>query len=210
MVAEATPLPASTPAPTPEPATPTPEPPPPKATPEAVASAGAASANCAGLTITALGTKSSLSAKEVSCLGDVAKKGSGYSDPDVQIAAVTLFNNKSSGWGNAVEAALGRGGLANAPRLNFAGIKTAYDGGRYSTVVQRARATWKGLKSGLSLSNSERGFVAEYACRAGGQLVLKGKDPPSDALDWCERWLDLASRAGSPTGEIEDLIRQVE
>ncbi len=210
----ATPEPAATPEATPEPAaTPeaTPQPtPPPQKTPEPVAAAGGSASACGGMDITALGNKASLSAGELSCLKAVAAAGSGYSDPDVQTAAVSLFNAKASGWPKSVEAALKRGGLKNAPRLNFAGVKPAYDGGRYSTVLSRSRKVWSGLKSGLALSSKERAFVAEYACRSAGQLVLSGKSAPNDGLDWCERWLDLAERSGGSTAEIEDLIEQVE
>lgn len=217
-----TPPPAWTPEPTaqtPPPATPTPTatatpatPPPPTPTPK-VASAGpdpGAAAKCAGMDITTLAGKAALADGEVSCLVAATGKDSGFAEADVQTAAIALYNVKASGWAKAVEDALARSGLKNAPRLNLAGIKSAYDGGKHATVLVRARATWKGMTNGFALSTAERTFVTEFACRASGQLVLGGKDTPSDALEWCERWLDLANRAGAPTGEIEDLIRQVE
>jgi hypothetical protein len=127
----------------------------------------------------------------------------------VQTAAVALYNAKATGWQAAVEAALSRGALANAPMLNFAGIKPAYDRGGYADVLVRARNVWKNLDKGYQLPGGDRSFLVEFACRSAGQLALQGKRP-SDGLDWCERWRDRAGKAGQPTQEIEDLVRQVE
>jgi hypothetical protein len=191
-----------------EPSTPrlalaTPEP----RTPEPVVTGGADS--CAGYQVASLEAKSGLTPEETVCLQDTAHGRRTASDPDMQIAAVTLYNRRISGWPGAVEAALGRPSLGNAPALNFAGIKPAYDAGRYSTVMKRAKAVWRNLDKGYQLSSSDRSFVSEYACRSSAQLALSGKDP-GDGITWCERWYDLAERAGKPTDPIQDLIDQLE
>jgi len=145
----------------------------------------------------------------VLCLVDVAMGSTSASDPDRQIAAITLYNDRSSGWPSAVEAALKRPALKNAPPLNFAGIKPAYDHGRYATVVARANNVWRNLDKGYQLSGSDKTFLSEFACRASGQLALQGKDS-ANGLDWCERWLSRASKDGQDTGPIQDLIDQLE
>lgn len=212
-VAASTPAPAAgdpTPsgtAETPEPTTPrlalaTPAP----ATPAPVAAGGD---RCAGYQVTALEGKASLTPEETVCLQDTAHGRRPASDPEVQTAAVALYNKRISGWPGAVEAALGKSSLANAPALNFAGIKPAYDAGRYSTVMKRAKTIWRNLDKGYQLSSSDRSFVVEFACRSSAQLALSGKDP-GDGITWCERWYDLAQRAGKPTDPIQDLIDQLE
>ncbi len=184
--------------------------PPPEAKAEPVAVVASGAAACEGLEVTALATKGSLSTGELGCLVAVAKAGSGYADPDVQTAAVTLYNTKSAGWTGAVESALKRPGLRNAPRLNFAGIKPAYDGGQFQAVVARAKAAYRGHTNGFSLSGKERSYVFEFACRASAQLVLAGKSAPPDGLTWCERWMELAAAAGQHTDEIDDLMMKLE
>lgn len=195
----ATPAPSRTPSPTA--IAPTSDPTP--------APTGGSSDSCEGIVVKALENKTSLTPAETVCLQATAEGRTSASDPDVQIAAITLFNNRSGGWKGSVEAALKRPALGNAPPLNFAGIKPAYDQGRYSTVLKRARTVWRNLDKGYQLSGKDRTFVVEFACRSAGQLALSG-NPPDDGLDWCERWLDVAQRAGSDTGPIEDLISQIE
>lgn len=193
--------------PTPRPVEPTPDPVvDSKPTPEQLASLSGA---CRGLSIASLEKRSRHSSVELRCLLDTAHGRTGAGDADVQIAAITVANAKSKGWAKAVEAALKRGALGNAPQLNFAGIGPAYSGKRYSTALKRARIVWKNRGKGYQLSARDLTYVVEYACRSAGQLALSGK-PSGDGLDWCERWLDRAERAGQPTGAIEDLIRQVE
>ena len=196
----AAPTPAATS--TPQLALATPEP----QTPAPVAAGGD---RCAGYQIAALEGKASLTPEETVCLQDTAHGRRTAPDPDVQVAATALYNRKVSGWPSAVEAALGRPSLGNAPLLNFAGIKPAYDGGRYSTVMKRAKSVWRNLDKGYQLSSSDRSFVAEFACRSSAQLALSGKDP-GDGITWCERWYDLADRAGRSTDAIQDLIDQLE
>lgn len=194
------PSPGETPPPvalrTPEPARPTPR--------EDVGGAA-----CAGMSISALHGKASHTPEEIVCLQDTARGRLGASDPEVQEAAVTLYNHRASGWADAVEAALSRPSLANAPALNFAGLKPAYDGGRYSVVMRRASTVWSNLDKGYSLSSGDRSFVAQFACRSATQLALSGKDP-GDGATWCDRWMDLARRAGEPTDPIQDLLDQLE
>ena len=180
----------------------TPEP----STPAVVATGGD---QCAGFQVSALQGKGSLTPEETVCLQDTAHGRRSAADPDVQVAAVTLYNKRISGWPSAVEAALGRPSLGNAPALNFAGIKPAYDAGRYSTVMKRSKSVWRNLDKGYQLSSSDRSFVAEFACRSSAQLALSGKDP-GDGITWCERWYDLADRAGKSTDAIQDLIDQLE
>ena len=197
----------STPAPTAEPTTPrlalaTPEP----QTPAPMAPGGD---RCGGYQVAALEGKASLTPEETVCLQDTAHSRRTAADPEIQVAAVTLYNNRVPGWASAVEAALGRPSLGNAPALNFAGIKPAYDAGRYSAVMKRAKTIWRNLDKGYQLSSSDRSFVAEFACRSSAQLALSGKDP-GDGITWCERWYDLAQRAGKPTDSIQDLIDQLE
>ncbi len=182
---------------------------PPTVVPEAPKSTGKASPNCAGLSIEGMEKKATLSAKEASCAMDTAKGTTNASDAVVQTAAIALYNTKASGWASAVEAALGRSALSNAPPLNFAGIKPAYDKSRYGTVLQRSRKVWRNLGKGYQLTGSDKDFLVEYSCRSAGQLALSGK-PPSDGIDWCERWLDRAERSGGSVDEVEDLIRQLE
>lgn len=164
---------------------------------------------CGSMAVLSLESKTSLSPGETVCLQATADGRRSAPDPEIQVAAVTLFNNRAGGWPAAVEAALKRPALENAPSLSFAGIKPAYDQGRYSTVLSRTRNVWRNLDKGYQLSGSDRTFVTEFACRSAGQLALSG-NPPDDGLDWCERWLDRAQRAGQPTGPIDDLISQLE
>ena len=165
--------------------------------------------NCAGITIPGIEGKGKLSANEQTCLKDTAMGKRQASDTDVQTAAIALYNARVSGWEKAVEKALKKPSLGNAPQLNFAGIKAAYSNGSYGMTLKRARTVWRNLDKGYQLSGSDKTFVVEFGCRASGQLALNGK-PPSDGLDWCERWLDRAERAGQDTSAIEDLISQVE
>ncbi len=175
-------------------------------TPEPVASRGD---RCGGYDVTALEGKASLTPEETVCLQDTALGRRTAPDPEVQVAAVALYNQRVPGWPSAVEAALGKPSLANAPALNFAGIKPAYDRGRYSTVMKRAGTIWRNLDKGYQLTSSDRSFVCEFSCRSSAQLALSGKDP-GDGITWCERWYDLAQRAGKPTDPIQDLIDQLE
>jgi hypothetical protein len=171
-------------------------------------SAGAAD-RCAGIRIEELRGLPSLSAAQVACLRDTAHSRRDASDPDAQEAAVLLFNHRTSGWQVAVEAALGRPGLGKAPALAFAGIKPAYDGGRYSTVVRRARTVWANLDKGYDLSTADVSFVAEHGCRASAQVALSGGDA-DEGFTWCERWLDLAEQSGADTAPIQDILEQIE
>jgi len=175
------------------------------ATPEPVASAG----GCDDVSPGELEKAASLNPSDVLCLGDIARGVTTASDADRQVAAIALYNHKASGWPAAVEAALKRPGLRNAPALNFAGIKPAYDGSRYGAVVSRANVVWRNLDKGYQLSSGDKTFLTEFACRASGQLALAGNAPDA-GLDWCERWLARASKAGQDTGPIQDLIDQLE
>ena len=164
---------------------------------------------CAGIRIEELRGLASLGAAQVACLQDTAHSRRDASDPDAQEAAVLLFNHRTTGWQAAVEAALGRPGLGKAPALSFAGIKPAYDGGRYSVVTRRARVVWANLDKGYDLSTADVSFVAEHACRASAQVALSGGDA-DEGLTWCERWFDLAEQVGAPTAPIQDIIDQLE
>jgi len=177
-----------------------------EATPAAASSGGDP---CGTIAVLSLESKASLSPAETVCLQATADGRRSAPDPEIQVAAVTLFNTRAGGWPAAVEAALKRPALKNAPALSFAGIKPAYDQGRYGTVLTRTRNVWRNLDKGYQLGAKDKTFVTEFACRSAGQLALSG-NPPDDGLDWCERWLDRASRAGQPTGPINDLISQVE
>jgi hypothetical protein len=174
---------------------------------ERLASAGADP--CRGIAIDGLQNKSSLAAAELNCLRDTLTGKRQATDPEVQVAALAMFNTRSSGWPKSVDFALKRSGLKNSPLLNFAGIKPAYDKGRYGTVLSRSKRVWKNLGKGYQLSSTDRGFLLEFACRSAGQLALGGK-PPNDGLDWCERWLDHAERAGQSTTVALDLIDKLE
>ena len=98
--------------------------------------------------------------------------------------------------------------MKNSPRLNFAGLKSAYDRGAYSTVLKRARVVKRNLGKGYQI---DRGFLFSTACRAANQLNLKGS-PPADGLDWCEGWLDFAENAGDSgdAAKAQDIIDQLE
>jgi len=172
-----------------------------------IASAGPDS--CAGVQFDGIQNKGSLSSSELNCLRDTVAGKRSTDDVEVQLAALALHNTRSSGWQKSVEKALKRSGLKNSPLLNFAAIKPAYDRGRYSTVLSRARKVWRNIGKGYQLDRKDRGFVVEYSCRAAGQLALGGK-PANDGLDWCERWLDHAERSGQGTTAILDLIDQLE
>ncbi len=174
---------------------------------ERLASAG--TDRCQGITIDGLQNKSSLGAGELNCIRDTLSGERQATDPEVQVAALAMFNTRSSGWPKSVDFALKRSGLKNSPLLNFAGIKPAYDKGRYSTVLSRAKRVWKNLGKGYQLSSTDRGYLLEFSCRSAGQLALGGK-PPNDGLDWCERWLDHAERAGQNTTVALDLIDKLE
>jgi hypothetical protein len=193
------------------PSTPTPSTPTPEVTTPAVSEpvAAASGAACEGVSARELEKSTSLTPADLLCLGDIAQGAVTASDSDRQIAAVALYNRKASGWQKAVEAALKRPSLRNAPALNFAGIKTAYDRGRYGAVVARADIVWRNLDKGYQLSDSDKTFLSEFACRSSGQLALQG-NPPGSGLDWCERWMARASKAGADTGPIQDLIDQLE
>ena len=164
---------------------------------------------CAAIRIEELRGLASLSAAQVACLQDTAHGRRDASDPDAQEAAVLLFNHRATGWSAAVEAALGRPGLSKAPALSFAGIKPAYDGGRYTTVTRRGRVVWANLDKGYDLTTEDVSFVAEHACRASVQVALSGGDA-DEGITWCERWLELAEQSGASTAPIQDLIEQLE
>ncbi len=187
------------------PSKPTPEPPTPAAEPVAAAS----SSGCDRASASELEKAASLTPSDLLCLADIALGSVDSSDADRQIAAIALYNRKASGWQKAVEAVLKRPSLKNAPALNFAGIKTAYDRGSYPAVVARANVVWRNLDKGYQLSASDKTFLTEFACRAAGQSALQGSAPGS-GLDWCERWMARASKAGTDTGPIQDLIDQLE
>jgi hypothetical protein len=164
---------------------------------------------CRGVALAGVEQKQALAGGELLCLQAIARGKAPATDPELQAAATALYNIKASGWTEAVEAALGRPSVANAPLLNFAAIKPAYDGRRYNDVLRRAGVVWKNLDKGYQLGAADRTFVVEFACRSAGQLALAGK-APGDGLDWCERWKDRAVKDGLPTGPIDDLIRQLE
>ncbi|HCP48509.1 MAG TPA: hypothetical protein DIU15_20900 [Deltaproteobacteria bacterium] len=173
---------------------------------KAVASGGG---ECAGLQIAGMEQKASLSKSEVSCLLAAATGQVSASDADRQTAAVALYNAKVSGWPKAVEAALSQPSLRNAPALNFAGLKPAYDAGRYSTVLQRADRVWTNFKrKGYQLSASDKTFVLEYSCRSAFQLHQTGKTPEK-GVEWCEGWLDRLERAGADMSQAQDIYDQL-
>ena len=76
-------------------------------------------------------------------------------------------------------------------------------------MLSRAKRVWKNLGKGYQLSSKDRGYLLEFSCRSAGQLALGGK-PPNDGLEWCERWLDHAERAGQNTSVALDLIDKLE
>ena len=164
---------------------------------------------CTGFDLAGLRGVTALSAAQVTCLQDTALGRQAASDPDVQEAAVTLYNRRVSDWPAAVEAALARPALANAAALNFAGIKPAYDGGRYAAVVRRATIVWTNLDKGYALSSEDVSFVAEHGCRASAQLAMGGA-LADDGVAWCDRWLLLTRRTGQPTGPAQDLLDELE
>ena len=167
------------------------------------------SGTCKGIDIAALEHKGALSGPDKACLMDAARGKVGATDPNIQIAVITLYNQKVPGWQKAVEAALSRKNLTNAPNLNLAGIKPAYDGKRYSTVIKRSDVVWRNLNKGYALSAEQRTFLAEFACRSALQLSLMQK-PNSRGFDWCERWRSRLSKSGAPTSEVDDIIDQLE
>ena len=174
-----------------------------------VAAVAAESSACDGIDIGSLEQRSQISAAEKTCLMDAAMGKTGSTEPEIQVAVISLYNTRSSGWKKAVEASLKRKNLRNAPNLNFAGIKPAYDGSRYSTVIRRSNIVWRNLKKGYSLTPEHLTFVTEYACRSGLQLHLLQKPDPN-GLDWCERWRSRLSKAGSSTAEVDDILDQLE
>ena len=127
----------------------------------------------------------------------------------MQVAAIGLYNTKDERWQKAVEHALSYSELRHAPNLNFAGLKPAYDRGRYSTVISRANVVWNNLDKGYQLDDDDRTFVAEFACRSGVQLHMGGA-VSADHDRWCRIWVDRLSREGKPTDEAQSLLEQVE
>lgn len=121
---------------------------------------------------------------------------------------IALYNSRAAGWQEAVDSALKQNSMKNSPLLNFAGLKSAYDRGAYSTVLKRARVVKRNLGKGYQI---DRGFLFSTACRAANQLNLKGS-APSDGLDWCEGWLDFAESAGKSgdAAKAQDIIDQLE
>lgn len=165
--------------------------------------------SCRGVNIEDLQAVTQLMPQQLLCLTDTALGRRQASDTQAQIAAIGLYNVRSTGWQEAVEVALRRPGLNNAPQLNFAGIKPAYDSGRFQVVLARSRIIWQNLDKGYQLGANDRAFLVEFACRSAGQVEMNGQSAP-DGLTWCERWLDRARRSGASTGEIQDLIDQLE
>jgi len=176
---------------------------------EKLAAVSGSAGSCAGIDIPSLEDKGSLSGAEKSCLMDAAAGKVGASDPDIQIAVITLYNQKAPGWQKAVESALSRKNLANAPNLNLAGIKPAYDGKKYGTVIKRSDVVWRNLNKGYALSAEQRTFLAEFACRSALQLHLMQK-PNSRGFDWCERWRSRLAKTGGSTSEVDDILDQLE
>ena len=170
---------------------------------------GSAEGSCSGLQIAGMERKASLSKAEVTCLLAAATGQVDAPDAERQTAAVALYNAKVAGWPKAVEAALGQASLRNAPALNFAGLKPAYDAGRYSQVLQRADRVWTNFKrKGYQLSASDKTFVLEYACRSAFQLHQSGKTADKGA-EWCEGWLDRLERAGADMSQAQDIYDQL-
>ena len=128
---------------------------------------------------------------------------------DIQVAAIGLYNVKDRQWQKGVERALSYSELLNAPNLNFAGIKPAYDQGRYSTVVKRCNVVWNNLDKGYRLSNSDRTYVAEFACRAGVQNHMQGTIS-ADHERWCRIWTERLAHEGADATEAQRLLEQVE
>jgi hypothetical protein len=181
----------------------------PEAATEKVAVVSGPTGSCEGIDIADLDSRGSLTGAEKTCLMDAARGKAGASDPEIQIAVIVLFNQKVPGWQKSVEAALARRNLANAPNLNFAGIKPAYDGAKYGTVIKRADVVWRNLKKGYALSGEQRTFLSEFACRSALQLHLMQK-PNDRGFDWCERWRSRVSKSGGSTSEVDDILDQLE
>ncbi len=176
---------------------------------EKLAAASGSTGSCSGIDIASLEHKGTLSGADKGCLMDAASGKVGASGPEIQIAVITLYNQKIPGWQKAVETALSRKNLANAPNLNLAGIKPAYDGKKYGTVIKRSDVVWRNLKKGYALSGEQRTFLAEFACRSALQLHLMQK-PNSRGFDWCERWRSRLTKSGGSTAEVDDILDQLE
>ena len=127
----------------------------------------------------------------------------------MQVAAIGLYNARDARWQKAVEHALSYSELRHSPNLNFAGLKPAYDRGKYSTVISRANVVWNNLDKGYRLDDDDRTFVAEFACRSGVQIHMGGT-VSADHDRWCRIWVDRLSREGKPTDEAQSLLEQVE
>jgi len=184
-------------------------PPPVEPVQEEVAAVSVNSGSCKGIDIPSLEQRSALSGAQKTCLMDAAMGKASASDPHIQVAVIALYNTRSAGWKKAVEAALSRKNLRNAPNLNFAGIKPAYDSNRYGTVIARGNIVWRNLKKGYALTAEHLTFVTEYSCRSGLQLHLMQK-PSDNAFEWCERWRSRLSKAGGSTAEADDILDQLE
>jgi len=176
---------------------------------EKVAAVPSDRGSCDGIDISALEQRSDLSGAERKCLMDASTGKADVSSPEVQVAAITLYNTKSSGWKKAVESALKQKNLKNAPQLNFAGIKTAYDSNKYSRVIRRSTVVWKNRGKGYQLSAKDLTFVTEFACRSALQLHLMQRSDPAGFV-WCERWQSRLSKSGDPTAEVDDILYHLE
>ena len=188
--------------------------PPPDAGPAPAASSAGASA-CAAVgddaaAIVNGGTP--YAAQELTCLRYLALEKDPLAVEEftaMQVAAVGLYNAKDERWQKAVEHALSYSELRHSPNLNFAGLKPAYDRGKYSTVISRANVVWNNLDKGYRLDDDDRTFVSEFACRSGVQLHMGGT-VSADHDRWCRIWVDRLSREGKPTDEAQGLLEQVE
>jgi len=168
--------------------------------------------SCAGLNLEVVAQKGQLSGSETTCLRDMALKYEPLAVSDftaIQVAVLGLYNARDPQWQSAVERALSYSELQYSPRLNFAGLKPAYDQGRYGTVVRRANTVWTNLDKGLRLTAADRTFVSEFACRAGVQLHLQGQTS-DDPERWCSIWVDRLEHEGSDASEARSLLEQVE
>jgi len=128
---------------------------------------------------------------------------------EIQVAAVGLYNAKDAQWQPAIERALSYSELRNAPNLNFAGIKPAYDRGAYGSVLSRSNVVWSNLDKGYRLSAADRTFVAEFACRAGVQRHMQG-NVSADHERWCLVWTQRLQHEGKDASEAQRLLEQVE
>jgi len=185
----------------------------PEITPGPAAVAPSGSTACNGVDLRGAGSRGApYSDDEMACFRDTALNLEPLDVSeftDIQVAAIGLYNVKDGQWQKGIERALSYSELRNAPNLNFAGIKPAYDQGRYSNVVKRCDVVWSNLDKGYRLSNKDRTYVAEFACRAGVQLHMQGTISANHER-WCRIWTERLQHEGGDATEAQRLLEQVE